>query len=127
MRPSFGSRLAAVALLCASSSLPWVAGAHLHLCFDGLEPPATLHHLADGGDHQNHHSPESGHIDSDVEFDTSLTRAPTDGGDAPAISMRVANACASVGSKTFLRPTQAPSGACSVPRFRLPPLRAPPA
>jgi hypothetical protein len=126
MRPASLPRLAAVALLSAALSLVWLAGAHLHLCFDGLEAPATLHHLADGGDHLDHHGPEGGHSDPDVEFDTSLTRAPQNGADAPAISARVASASAGVRSTSFLRPANAGSSVRTAPRFRQPPLRAPP-
>ncbi len=127
MRPVFLPRLAAAALLSAALSLVWVAGAHLHLCFDGLESPATLHHLADGGDHLDHHSSERGHSDSDVDLDTSLTRAPNNGANAPVISARVANASASVRSMAFLRLVNAPSSVRTAPRFRQPPPRAPPA
>ncbi len=42
-----------------------LTGAHLHLCFDGTEPPLTLH-TADSA-HVDHHADESHHEDMDVE------------------------------------------------------------
>src|SRR5690606_38419783 len=64
------------------------AHAHVHLCFDGSEPPATLHWMtgealpqAHGDDHDfphDHHAPDSagaldasGHDDVDVEVSAS--------------------------------------------------------
>ena len=91
MVPVFQPRVAVVTLLMAALSLMWLTGAHQHLCFDGLEPPATLHHLVDGGDHEEHHRPESGHLDADVEFDTGLTRASGDGADAPGVPAAVSH------------------------------------
>jgi len=47
-----------------------VGGAHLHLCFDGSEPPATLHLENDGGVHHSHEGQgamaEVEHQDMDV-------------------------------------------------------------
>jgi hypothetical protein len=42
-----------------------LTGAHLHLCFDGSEPPLTLH-TADSA-HVDHHAGETHHEDLDVE------------------------------------------------------------
>ena len=54
----------ALALLCAFMVAMRVAGAHLHLCLDGTEPPVSLH-VADTG---SHHAEEPGesHVDRDV-------------------------------------------------------------
>lgn len=41
-----------------------VGGAHLHMCFDGSEPPASLH-FSDAGHHDDHHAEEA-HDDVDV-------------------------------------------------------------
>ena len=125
MRPISLPRLFELAVL--SFGLVWVAGAHVHLCFDGQEPPATLHHLAQGGDHLDHHSPEEGHSDSDVEFDTSLTRAPKDGADTPASSASVVSAPAGASIMALVCQVDAPSSVRTASRFRQPPLRAPPA
>lgn len=42
-----------------------LGGAHLHLCFDGQEPPATLH-TGDTAEHNHHHLDEQ-HSDQDVD------------------------------------------------------------
>lgn len=52
-------------LLCAMLLVTQVRGAHLHLCFDGGEPPASLHLLDDG---VHHYVPGMGeeHQDADI-------------------------------------------------------------
>ena len=40
-----------ISLLCSLLLLLQVGGAHLHLCFDGQEPPATLHLVDSGLEH----------------------------------------------------------------------------
>ena len=53
-------------LALAAFAFGRVTGAHLHLCFDGSEPPLTLH-TADSA-HVDHHAGESQHHDDlDVE------------------------------------------------------------
>jgi hypothetical protein len=53
-----------IVLLCAALLASRIAGAHLHLCLDGSEPPVALH-VADGGEHHAENSGES-HADQDV-------------------------------------------------------------
>jgi hypothetical protein len=127
MRPLSLPRLAAVTLLSAALPLVWVAGAHLHLCLDGLEAAVTLHELADGGDHLDHHSPEERHSDTDLEFDANLRRGPKNDIDASATAPTAALAAPSLQSTPFLRTRSDPSRVRSAPRFLQPPLRAPPA
>jgi hypothetical protein len=119
-------RLAAATLLSFALPLVWVAGAHLHLCFDGLEPPVALHHLADGGNHLDHHSPQQQHADADVDFDTLLRRATENGHHAPAVAPTAAQASMPVASTTLARRVMAPSIVRAAPWFLQPPLRAPP-
>ncbi len=127
MLPLSLPRLAAVTLLSAALPLVWIVGAHLHLCFDGLEAPVTLHQLADGGAHLDHHSPEQEHSDSDVELDASLRRASKNGADAASIAPNTVQASPGVQSTSFLHAMNAPSCVRTAPRFLQPPLRAPPA
>ena len=127
MLPPSLLRLAAVTLLSVALLLMWVAGAHLHLCFDGLEAPVTLHQLADGGAHLDDHSPEERHSDIDLEFDANLRRAPKNNIDALASAPTVALAAPGLQSTNFVRTRSAPSSVRSAPRFLQPPLRAPPA
>jgi hypothetical protein len=44
-----------------------VSGAHLHLCFDGSEPPATFHPVEDGSGHDDEPT-EGAHNDKDVSL-----------------------------------------------------------
>ena len=118
-------RLFAVAMLSAALSL--LGEAHLHLCFDDLEAPATLHHVTDGTDHANHHSPGQGHSDSDVEFNTSLTKPQQNSADVTAIVVRVATRIGLARSTVLLRPATDGPSIRTAPRFSQPPLRAPPA
>lgn len=120
-------RLTTVTLLSVALPLVWVAGAHLHLCFDGLEPPVALHHLADGGNHVQHHGPEKQHSDADLDLDSSLTRAPDNGTDAPAVAPTLAHASIGVQDPVSLYTAYAPSSIRTAPWFRQPPPRAPPA
>ena len=49
-----------IAILCIAVVVLRVGGPHLHLCFDGSEPPVTLH-VTDFGDHHagSHHADDS--------------------------------------------------------------------
>ena len=127
MRPLSLPRLAAVTLFSAALLLAWVAGAHLHLCFDGQEPSVTLHHLADGGDHLDHHRPEQQHSDADLDLDASIRRAPENDADAPAIASTVAEALSGVQDSVLLRTASAPFSIRTAPWLLQPRPRAPPA
>jgi hypothetical protein len=55
-----------IALISLAVMAMPVSGAHLHLCFDGSEPPATFHPLEDGSAHED---PATGlHNDEDVSL-----------------------------------------------------------
>jgi len=68
-RASIALRVWMAIIAIAVLAMP-VNGAHLHLCFDGGEPPATVHSLEDGAHHE-----ESGadivHRDVDVSIASS--------------------------------------------------------
>ena len=51
--------------LCIVLLVTRIGGVHLHLCFDGSEPPASVHVL-DGGIHHNEPAGEEGHQDRDI-------------------------------------------------------------
>lgn len=61
-------------LLCIFMVTMRVGGAHLHLCFDGSEPPTTLHMANDIG---FHHPNDRSHSDVDVSVadDTLVKKA----------------------------------------------------
>lgn len=54
-----------LALLCVTLLIGRIGGAHLHLCFDGKEPPSTLH-LFDHGVHHGSSELNAPHDDADV-------------------------------------------------------------
>jgi hypothetical protein len=52
-----------------------LSGVHLHLCFDGQEPPATIHTIDDAAHDELHHV-EQDHTDKDVDvLDAALTKS----------------------------------------------------
>src|SRR5690349_13843461 len=53
-------------LLCIGLVIMRVGGAHLHYCFDGSEPPVTLHVESHGAHHSDPGVSASGHADMDV-------------------------------------------------------------
>lgn len=62
-----------------------VGGAHLHLCFDGGEPPISLH-LMDHGLHHGAPGMDAGHQDADVAVaDDALAKFAKLGLDLPVL------------------------------------------
>ena len=55
-------------LLCAAVIVLRIGGTHLHLCFDGSEPPVSLH-LSDSGMHHGEEAASAPHADQDVSID----------------------------------------------------------
>ena len=53
-------------MACLALLLGQLSGAHLHLCFDGQEPPATLHLIEDEGAHNPHAAMGRAHFDADL-------------------------------------------------------------
>jgi len=56
-----------IALISLAVMAMPVSGAHLHLCFDGGEPPATYHAVEDGSAH-DHPAATGAHNDKDVSL-----------------------------------------------------------
>src|SRR5689334_20824104 len=56
-----------IALISLAVMAMPVSGAHLHLCFDGGEPPATYHAVEDGSAH-DHPAAAGTHNDKDVSL-----------------------------------------------------------
>ncbi|MEJ1961243.1 MAG: hypothetical protein WDO56_06755 [Gammaproteobacteria bacterium] len=56
-----------------------VSGAHLHLCFDGAEAPATFHPVEDGGTHGDP-AVDRGHHDTDVSLQGTVLAKKLDAG-----------------------------------------------
>jgi hypothetical protein len=105
-----------------------VSGAHLHLCFDGGEPPATFHAIEDGSSHDDE-AATGAHNDTDVSLQQDASPAKKQDGafDLPAAP--------AVAPFVLRLPVTAPVPAfdtdvATPPPLRvtrvLPPLRAPP-
>jgi len=117
-----------IALLALAVAVMPVSGAHLHLCFDGSEPPATFHAIADAGA-AAHNAPDSRvHHDSDISAQSAVLAKKADTGlDLPSLI--------SVTWLSIRLPVEAPapvvlrdlSPSVSLQvQHRLPPLRGPP-
>lgn len=79
-------------------------GAHLHLCFDGSEPPAAVH-MADGADHDDAHHMETQHVDQDVDmFGATLVKKVYEGVDAPVVFAASLLFLLPVVTQSFVRP-----------------------
>ena len=56
-----------IALISLAVMAMPVSGAHLHLCFDGSEPPASFHPVEDGSAHEDE-AASGAHNDKDVSL-----------------------------------------------------------
>jgi hypothetical protein len=91
-------------LVIAAVLIGRVEGAHLHLCFDGSEPPAAVH-MADGVDHDDAHHVETKHVDQDVDlFDATLFKKVLDGVDAPVVFAATLLFLLPIVTQSFVRP-----------------------
>jgi hypothetical protein len=73
-----------IALISLAVMAMPVSGAHLHLCFDGSEPPATFHAIEDGS--HDHPGAEGAHNDKDVSLQGVALAKKQDGAlDLPAV------------------------------------------
>jgi hypothetical protein len=57
-------------MLCITMLVMRIGGAHIHVCLDGSEPPASLH-IGDNGIHDQHH-PSGAHVDA-AEWDSDVS------------------------------------------------------
>ena len=76
LRPSLTLRVWIVAVMVAIFAMP-VSGAHLHLCFDGTEPAASMHEMQDGAHHAG--DSKAQHRDRDVSVSGSAVAKKSDG------------------------------------------------
>jgi hypothetical protein len=120
-------------LLCAAFVALRIAGAHLHLCFDGSEPPVSLH-IADAGGHHagddaSEHpiDPVGGHVDRDVAMSGDfVAKKPTADLLLPFFVLAFALASFTLATVRNPLPTyRSPLPCASRSRLR-PPLRGPP-
>lgn len=104
-----------------------VSDTHLHLCFDGHEPPASVH-FADASLHHDAHHEGEGHADKDVNLFHAafVKKSGVDSDDLPLLAVV---AILGLLIPAFLAPQSfgSPQIRAAGPRFYLrPPLRGPP-
>lgn len=114
-----------IALICALAYLfVSSAGTHLHVCFDGQEPPISVHVL--DGDHADLHGDDAAHDDLDID---PLSKSPPKPlyPDLPVLALLIV-VCGLLWRSAVAVPV--PLRCLSSPRSPLrywrPPLRAPP-
>lgn len=122
----FFAKTSLLMLLCVALLL-MRSGAHLHLCFDGSEPPVAVH-VDDYGQHHTDAGVDAPHQDADVLIaGSAMTRSDNTGMDIVPVFL-VAALLLWIFSQTFN-----PFGLVSrrivvhlLPRYSSPPLRGPP-
>jgi hypothetical protein len=115
-----------IGALCLSLLLMRLSGAHLHLCFDGSEPPVSYHLVDSGIHHGDEHGTGEAHSDQDMPVAKDAAVKKSSAGDAALLF------CALVLLLFLFAPGRQPRPA-ALPVFhgrhlsRLrPPLRGPP-
>jgi len=117
-----------VAALCMALLVLRVSGLHLHLCFDGSEPPLS-YHLADSGiHHQDEHAAEEPHTDRDVGVaDDVLVKKPAYSGDIPFLVFVLTLLLFMIAARRGPgRPNESPARPPRPHPWLRPPLRGPP-
>jgi hypothetical protein len=116
-----------IALISLAVMAMPVSGAHLHLCFDGGEAPATFHPVEDGSAHEDPHD-TGAHDDKDVSLQGVALAKKHDGArDLPAaltVAVLILRIPVTVPVPAFDTDVATPIP-LRVARI-LPPLRAPP-
>lgn len=113
-------------LLCVLLLLR-VEGAHLHLCFDGNEPPASIHLLDLGIHHGNEPGLSAPLQDRDVSLsEEALFKADPSGFDFPPVLLAALLLWALLQTLIHFIPRSSTSAAPVASRVLLPPLRGPP-
>lgn len=104
-----------------------LAGIHLHFCFDGQEPQATMH-ASDGSIHNDDHHADSEHTDQDIDYlDALLAKLSERSFNLPLLftaALLLLPPC-TVLLRSWLRAASGPVPHLTPLRLR-PPLRGPP-
>ena len=113
-------------LAFAIAAMP-VSGAHLHLCFDGGEQPATLHLAEDGGQHSDPGA-HGKHNDADLELGApAIAKKASAGADLPVLATLAVVLFHVPASSPPVLPQSDDTAVVVFSAYRiLPPLRAPP-
>ena len=127
MRPNCHSPVARLAAaLCVLLALVRVDGGHLHLCLDGTETAISIH-AVDLRAHHEGNAAVVAHADIDLPFPGDASRrALAAGDDIPVASSLPAEPRAPAGTLE-LRAMSAQRVLREPPRYRCPPIGAPPA
>lgn len=114
-------------LLCAVIVVLRVGGAHLHLCFDGSEPPVSLH-TTDSGVHHGDAAASVPHSDQDISLGAeALVKKSSAALDLAALTFAFALLLFLLPRSRHLLPDFLAPPRRSPARHRLrPPLRGPP-
>jgi hypothetical protein len=117
------------AVLCALTVFVASLGsvhAHVHLCFDGQEPPASIH-AADAGEHHDHHDFErdAEHDDLDVDL-KGQALLKSFGQDLLAVTTSPLRYPAPPAPLTHTLANSHADGARAPPQYSRPELRGPP-
>ncbi|MGK2942352.1 MAG: hypothetical protein ACSLFJ_11840 [Immundisolibacter sp.] len=111
-------------LVCVALLFVRLGGAHMHLCFDGGEPPASLH-VTDASHHAEHHDGQD-HVDRDVSLlGDALTKFGKSSLDQPLL-LAAFWLVVLLLARLRIRPAEPPRVAIYPPRFCRPPPRGPP-
>ena len=79
-----------LALLCAVLIAARIGGAHLHVCFDGSEPPVSLH-LVEASQHHEQDPSGFTHVDQDMSLGGEyLGKKPAPGSDLALLAIACA-------------------------------------
>lgn len=100
--------------------------AHVHLCFDGQEPPTTMHVMEDAAHHDGDDAGVSGHNDQDVNLFDAVLAKKAGAADFLLLAVTIVALLLPrqpVRQKIFFAPVQT---VASLPLFFHPPLRGPP-
>jgi hypothetical protein len=120
-------RTSIVLILCSILLLLRIGGVHLHLCFDGQEPPATLHLLDGGSEHMLDDADPLPHKDGNLdEASASIVKSLLATFDLPLLLLTVLVAWLRASQPAFPAPQRGDRPLRRSPSFLLPPLRGPP-
>ena len=113
-------------LLCLALLMMRVGGAHLHLCFDGTEPPASFH-VFDATPHHESPAASATHQDADVAVTADVYSKPGKVGDQLPLALLAAIIAWALirRPREFVPPYPAPAMRTKRELLR-PPLRGPP-
>jgi hypothetical protein len=114
-------------LLCSVLLVMRIGGAHWHLCFDGREPPVSIH-IADSSFEHSSIGIDSQHHDQNVDIGlASLTKHGSADFDLPPLLLAAFLFWAAIPRRAVPRARKAPVPTWSDLSLLLPPLRGPPA